>query len=45
MGWNEDRTKIEMTVREGATWHNGDPVTAEDIVWSLERAGKAETAT
>lgn len=42
-GWNEDRTKIEMTVREGATWHNGDPVTAEDIVWSLERAGKAET--
>jgi peptide/nickel transport system substrate-binding protein len=42
-GWNEDRTKIEMTVREGATWHNGDPVTPEDIVWSLERAGKPET--
>ena len=42
-GWNEDFTKVEMEVREGATWHNGDPVTAEDIVWSLERAGKAET--
>ncbi|MEM9371278.1 MAG: ABC transporter substrate-binding protein [Pseudomonadota bacterium] len=42
-GWNEDKTKIFMTVREGATWHNGDPVTPADIVWSLERAGKEET--
>jgi peptide/nickel transport system substrate-binding protein len=42
-GWNADRTKVEMEVREGAVWHNGDPVTPEDIVWSLERAGKAET--
>jgi peptide/nickel transport system substrate-binding protein len=32
-----------MEVREGAVWHNGDPVTPEDVVWSLERAGKAET--
>ena len=30
-------------MREGATWHNGDPVTAEDVVWSLERAGKETT--
>jgi peptide/nickel transport system substrate-binding protein len=42
-GWNADRTKVEMEVREGATWHNGDPVTAEDIVWSLERAGNEKT--
>ncbi len=42
-GWSDDKTKVHMTVREGATWHNGDPVTAEDVVWSLERAGKAET--
>ena len=41
-GWNADRTKVEMEVREGATWHNGDPVTAEDVVWSLERAGRPE---
>ena len=34
-GWNEDKTKVHMTVRDGATWHNGDPVTAEDVVWSL----------
>ncbi len=32
-GWNADRTKVEMEVREGATWHNGDPVTAEDVFW------------
>ena len=27
-GWNDDRSKVEMEVREGAVWHNGDPVTA-----------------
>ena len=41
--WNADRTKCEMEVRDGATWHNGDPVTAEDVVWSLERAGDEKT--
>jgi peptide/nickel transport system substrate-binding protein len=38
-GWNEDKTKVLMTVRENAFWHDGTPVTAEDVVWSLERAG------
>ncbi len=28
-----------MTVRKGAFWHDGTPVTPEDVVWSLERAG------
>ncbi|NNE52261.1 MAG: peptide ABC transporter substrate-binding protein [Sulfitobacter sp.] len=42
-GWNDDNTAIWMDVREGVTWHNGDPLTAEDVAWSLERAGKAET--
>ena len=37
-GWNADKTKVEMTVREGVTWHDGSPLTAEDVVWSLERA-------
>ena len=36
-GWNADRTKVEMEVREGAVWHNGDPVTAEDVVWSVDK--------
>ena len=42
-GWNEDRTKIHMTVREGVTWHDGSPFSAEDVVWSLERAGAEAT--
>ena len=42
-GWNDDNTKVMMTVRDGVTWHDGSPFTAEDIVWSLERAGKEET--
>ncbi len=37
-GWNDDKSKIAMTVREGAFWHDGTPVTPEDVVWSLERA-------
>jgi len=42
-GWNDDKTKVWMTVREGVTWHDGSPFTAEDVVWSLDRAAKAET--
>ena len=32
-----------MKVREGVTWHDGSPFTAEDVVWSLERAGNEKT--
>ncbi|MEM6463583.1 MAG: ABC transporter substrate-binding protein [Pseudomonadota bacterium] len=42
-GWNDDRTKINLTVREGVTWHDGSPLTPEDVVWSLERAGNPDT--
>jgi peptide/nickel transport system substrate-binding protein len=42
-GWNEDRSKVHMTVREGVTWHDGSPFTAEDVAWSLERAANPET--
>ena len=41
-GWNEDKTQVFMTVREGVKWHDGSPFTAEDVVWSLERAGKMD---
>ncbi|EPE94048.1 ABC transporter substrate-binding protein [Rhizobium grahamii] len=37
-GWNEDKTKVWMDVREGVTWHDGSPFTPEDVVWSLTRA-------
>ena len=42
-GWNEDKTKVSMTVREGVTWHDGSPFTAEDVAWSLTRAADEKT--
>jgi peptide/nickel transport system substrate-binding protein len=42
-GWNDDKSKIWMDVRPGVTWHDGTPFTPEDIVWSLQRAGKKDT--
>jgi len=42
-GWNDDKTKVTMTVREGVTWHDGSPFTAEDVAWSLTRAADEKT--
>ncbi|HEY1722432.1 MAG TPA: ABC transporter substrate-binding protein [Magnetospirillaceae bacterium] len=42
-GWNDDKTKVWMDVRQGVTWHDGSPFTPEDVVWSLERAGNKDT--
>src|SRR3984957_10357753 len=36
-GWNADRSKIEMTLRQGVKWHDGVPVTMEDVLWNLKR--------
>lgn len=38
-GWNDAKTGIWMDVRKGAMWHDGSPVTTDDIIWSLTRAG------
>ncbi|APZ55383.1 ABC transporter substrate-binding protein [Salipiger abyssi] len=35
---NVDDLTWEFTLREGATFHNGDPVTVEDLIFSYERA-------
>ncbi|MFC9983940.1 ABC transporter substrate-binding protein [Microbacterium keratanolyticum] len=32
-----DDTTYEVTLRDGAVFHNGDPVTSEDVVYSYER--------
>ncbi|MFZ3454061.1 ABC transporter substrate-binding protein [Arthrobacter sp. 7Tela_A1] len=34
---NVDDTTWEVKLRDGATFHNGDPVTTEDVVFSFER--------
>ncbi len=38
-GWSTDKTKVHLTVRSGAFWHDGSPLTPQDVVWSLTRAG------
>ncbi|MEJ2623934.1 MAG: ABC transporter substrate-binding protein [Pseudolabrys sp.] len=37
-GWNADKTKVWMSVREGVRWHDGSDFTPQDVVWSLQRA-------
>lgn len=39
--WNSDFTVLTFTLRDGAKWHDGNPVTAEDVVYTYE-ALKAE---
>src|SRR5271168_4155852 len=43
-GWNDDKTKLWMDVRPDVKWQDGLPLTPEDVVWSLERAGKKDSA-
>ncbi len=38
-----DGLKITITLRPDATWHDGSPVTAEDVKWSLDRAVLAKS--
>lgn len=35
---NDDFTEFTFTIREGVTWHDGEPLTAEDVVFSLNDA-------
>ena len=34
---SDDGLRYTFTLAEGAVWHDGDPVTAEDVVWTFER--------
>lgn len=38
-GWetNEDTTRITVRLREGVRWHDGEPVTAEDVAFTFRR--------
>lgn len=38
-----DNKTITITLRDDATWHDGTPVTAEDVKWSLDRAVSAKS--
>ena len=36
----EDRSWVIFTLRPGARWHDGRPITVEDVIWSLETLRK-----
>ena len=38
-----DKLTITIRLRAGALWHDGTPVTAEDVKWSLDRAVQAKS--
>lgn len=38
----EDNTTVLITLREGMTWHDGEPVTAEDVKFSFEAPNTGE---
>lgn len=38
----DDKKTYTLTLREDATFHNGDPVTADDVVYSVKRALKMQ---
>lgn len=34
--WPEDRSWVAYTLRPEAKWHDGTPITADDVVWSFD---------
>ena len=36
MEWSDDRSWIIFNLREQARWHDGKPITADDVIWSFE---------
>jgi peptide/nickel transport system substrate-binding protein len=36
----DDDVTVDFTLRKGVTFHNGDPITAKDVKFSLERAAR-----
>ncbi len=34
--WPEDRSWVAFSLRPEARWHDGKPVTVEDVIWTLE---------
>lgn len=40
--WNDDGTVLTLVIKDGILFSNGDPVTAEDVVFSIENARNGE---
>ncbi len=33
--WNEDYSEVEIPIRKGVAWSDGEPFTAEDLAWTI----------
>ncbi|MGC9348043.1 MAG: ABC transporter substrate-binding protein [Anaerolineae bacterium] len=33
--WNEDYSQVDIPIREGVEWNDGEPFTADDVAWTL----------
>ncbi len=40
---SEDGLTLTITMRDDALWHDGDPVTADDVAWSIQAAAMNPT--
>ncbi|MBI4921408.1 MAG: peptide ABC transporter substrate-binding protein [Devosia nanyangense] len=40
---SDDGKTVTFTMRDGTTWQDGEPITTDDVVWSLETALKVPT--
>ena len=34
--WNADYTKVDLTIRQGVKWSDGQPMTADDVAYSIQ---------
>ncbi len=41
VNWNDDTT-LDVTLREGMTWHDGQPVTSADVIFSFEAPSRGD---
>ena len=42
---SDDGLTYTVTIAEGVTFHNGDPLTLDDIIWTFDRLRSPDTAT
>ena len=42
--WNEEKTSVKLTLKQGLTWSDGTPLTAEDVNYSLDIRANPDVA-
>ncbi|RVT84183.1 twin-arginine translocation pathway signal protein [Rhodobacteraceae bacterium CCMM004] len=42
--WSDDGTEVTLTLREGMMWHDGEPVTTDDVIFSFTAPAEGTNA-